>query len=95
MRSLLFLSHATPDDNEFTRWLGLQLAQEGYEIWSDITQLIGGETFWADIEEAIRRHAVKFLFVLSKDSNTRDGTLSELHLAKSVAKSEDLNGICQ
>ncbi len=43
-RNVIFISHATPDDNEFTRWLGLQLAQEGYSIWSDVTKLLGGES---------------------------------------------------
>jgi len=86
MRNLVFISHANPEDNEFTRWLGLQLTREGYRIWSDVTKLIGGESFWADIEEAIRNHTIKFLFVLSRVSNTRQGVLDELHLAKTVSK---------
>ena len=88
-RQTIFISHATPDDNEFTRWLGLQLAQEGYSIWSDVTHLLGGEVFWNDIETAIRDHSVKFIFVLTKTSNIRNGTLDELHLAKTVSRSNE------
>lgn len=88
-RQTIFISHATPDDNEFTRWLGLQLAQEGYSIWSDVTHLLGGEVFWNDIETAIRNHTVKFIFVLTKTSNVRVGTLDELHLAKTVSRNND------
>jgi hypothetical protein len=84
-RQMLFLSHATPEDNDFTRWLALQLANEGYPVWCDLTKLLGGEDFWKDIQEAIRERSIRFLFVLSKSSNTKDGTLQELACAKGVA----------
>jgi len=90
MRDLIFISHASPEDNEFVQWLGLQLTRDGYLIWSDITKLIGGEVFWGNIEEAIRKFSFKFVFVLSKASNAKQGTLDELHLARTVAKTNNL-----
>jgi hypothetical protein len=87
LRNMIFLSHATPEDNEFARWLALQLANEGYAVWCDLTKLLGGEDFWKDIQEAIRTRSVRFLFVLSRSSNTKDGTLQELACAKAVASS--------
>lgn len=84
-RTLLFVSHANPEDNDFARWLSLQLTNCGYQVWSDVTRLIGGEDFWRDIETAIRRHTAKFLFVLSKDSNTKQGPLNELSVARATA----------
>src|SRR6266705_3280294 len=87
MRNMLFLSHANPEDNEFTRWLSLQLAREGYPVWCDLTKLLRGEDFWRDAEEAIRERTSKFVFVLSKTSNRKEGPLNELRLAKNVAKS--------
>lgn len=84
-RRMLFVSHATPEDNGFARWLALQLASEGYPVWCDLTKLLGGEDFWKDIQEAIREDTVRFLFVLSRSSNTKDGTLQELACAKGVA----------
>jgi hypothetical protein len=89
MRTIIFISHANPEDNDFTRWLGLQLTKEGYQIWSDITKLIGGESFWADIEEAIRIYTIKFIYVLSKVSNIKQGPLDELHLARTIAKTNN------
>ena len=65
-RRMLFLSHATPEDNGFARWLALQLANEGYPVWCDLTKLLGGEDFWKDIQEAIREDSIRFLFVLSR-----------------------------
>lgn len=89
-RDVLLLSHANPDDNEFTLWLALQLAKEGYRVWCDLTKLLGGEVFWDDIEDVIRQSAAKVLFVLSRTSNARDGALRELHLAQGLAKREKL-----
>ncbi|MBN1805397.1 MAG: toll/interleukin-1 receptor domain-containing protein [Sedimentisphaerales bacterium] len=90
-RNLVFISHANPEENEFTRWLGLQLTRNGYQVWSDITKLIGGESFWADIEDAIRNYAIKFLFVLSRHSNDPDrGAIDELHLAKAIGREEKI-----
>ena len=63
MRNKIFISHATPDDNEFARWLSLQLIGLGYEVWCDVLKLKGGEDFWAEIENEIRNNAIKFLFV--------------------------------
>jgi TIR domain len=86
-RNMIFLSHATPEDNELARWLALQLANEGYAVWCDLTKLLGGEDFWKDIQEAIRTRTLRFLFVLSKASNSKDGTLQELACAKAVGSS--------
>jgi hypothetical protein len=72
-RDTLLLSHANPEDNEFTLWLALQLANEGYRVWCDLTKLLGGEVFWDDFEEAIKTRAVKVLYVLSRTSNAKDG----------------------
>lgn len=90
LRDTLLLSHANPEDNEFTLWLALQLANEGYRVWCDLTKLLGGEVFWDDIEEVIKERAVKVLYVLSRTSNTKDGPLRELHFAQGVAKREKL-----
>ena len=91
MRDTLLISHANPEDNEFTLWLALQLANEGYKVWCDLTHLLGGEVFWDDIEKAIRTDAAKILYVLSRTSNSKDGPLRELHLAQTVARKEALH----
>lgn len=90
-RTILFLSHANPDDNEFARWLALQLAAEGYAVWCDLTKLLGGEQFWQDIQGTIQHRTIRFLFVLSRSSNAKSGTLDELTLAQAVEKRLKLN----
>jgi hypothetical protein len=91
MQDHLFLSHANPEDNEFARWLALQLAREGYPVWCDLTKLLGGEDFWRDIEKVVRQRTVKFLFVLSKSSNQKIGPLQELQVAINVMRETNVN----
>lgn len=90
MRDMLFIGHANPEDNDIALWLSLRLASEGYPVWCDLTQLLGGEAFWTDIEAAIRDRTAKYLLVLSKASNRKAGVLDELALARGVQRSEGL-----
>src|SRR2546430_17564453 len=90
-RDMLFVSHANPEDNEFTQWLSLQLAKCGYPVWCDLTKLLGGETFWTDVEQALGTRTVKFLYVLSKTSNAKDGPLSTLPNRAHVKRNENLH----
>jgi hypothetical protein len=80
-RRLLFISHAMPQDNVFAKWLATQLAIAGYEVWCDVTKLLGGEKFWNDITEAIDSYAFRFLFVSTLEANRKAGTLRELKVA--------------
>lgn len=86
MRNKIFISHATPDDNDFTKWLALKLISLGYEVWCDILFLDKGSDFWNQIENEIRNNALKFLIVSSKAGNNREGVLNELAVATKVKK---------
>jgi hypothetical protein len=90
-RKIVFLSHANPEDNVLTLWLGTRLAAAGYTVWSDVTKLIGGETFWDDIEEAIRGHSVKVVSLVSKAAVHKKGFKDELSLALAVERAESLD----
>ena len=88
-RDVVFISHANPEDNVFARWLSLKLATFGYRVWSDVTKFLGGEDFWQEIEPIIRDSTVKFLYVLSRASNRKDGVLRELRVADATRKTLD------
>ena len=90
-RNVVFISHANPEDNAFTTWLSGQLALSGYSVWSDVARLVGGETFWDDIEETIRYRTAKVIAVLSKASLQKPGVLDEIDLAVRVERSAGLN----
>lgn len=55
MRDTLFISHATPDDNDFSIWIASRLEMLGYKVWIDKEGLLGGERFWATIQKALDR----------------------------------------
>jgi hypothetical protein len=86
MRNKIFISHATPDDNDFTKWLALKLVGLGYEVWCDILFLERGVDFWSSIEKEIRESTYKFLIVSSSAGNQREGVLKELAVASKVKK---------
>jgi hypothetical protein len=91
-RTIVFISHANPEDNAFAAWLAGQLSVAGYSVWSDITQLVGGETFWDDIEATIRFRTAKFIAVLSESAQQKPGVLDEIDLAVRIERSHGLKG---
>jgi hypothetical protein len=86
MRTKIFISHATPDDNEFTKWLSLKLIALGYEVWCDLFYLKKGTDFWNSIEKEIRDNTCKFLIAQSVISNNREGVKKEIAVAEKVKK---------
>jgi hypothetical protein len=88
-RDTIFISHATPDDNDFVRWLGARLTGHGYKVWADLFGLKGGTPFWNTIEDALREHACKVIFVVTKSSvdPKRQGVRNELSVADALRKS--------
>ena len=94
-RDTLFISHATPEDNEFAIWLASRLEMLGYKIWIDKEKLLGGETFWQVIQNTIKNDTIKFLLVYSenicdKNGNLKEGINKEFLYAESIAKSEKI-----
>ena len=87
-RDAIFICHATPEDNDFVRWLGTRLTGYGYKVWADLFILKGGTPFWNSIEEAIRHQACKVIFVVSQRSvdPQRTGVRNELSVADAMKK---------
>ncbi len=90
-RDLVFISHANPEDNEVALWLASRLAASGYQVWSDITRLIGGEYFWDTIEDAIRKRAAKVIVILSRRGQQKPGLLDEINVAVATERGENLS----
>lgn len=96
MRDIIFISHATPEDNEFAIWIASRLSLLGYAVWVDRRALLGGEVFWNEIDQIIREKAAKVLVVYSDSTCVRpgklkDGMSKELSLAESIAKQHDIS----
>lgn len=90
-RNTIFISHATPNDNEFSIWLASRLEMLGYTIWIDKNHLLGGEKFWQTIQNVIKNNAVKILLICSNNildtsGNLREGINKEIAFAESISK---------
>lgn len=85
-RSALFISHASPEDNRFTLWLGAKLTALGYEVWSDLMRLRGGDDWQQILENAMRERAGKVLFVGTAAGASKHGVRNEIQMASDVAK---------
>ncbi len=84
--STLFLSHATPEDNDFTRWLAGKLILAGYTVWYDLDRLKGGDYFWKKIESAIRNDSIRLIAIVSNVSHKKDGVRNEWELGMTIEK---------
>jgi len=90
-RNLVFISHANPQDNHIAKWFATRLAAEGFNVWSDVTRLTGGEVFWDTIEEVIRHKTAKFVVLLSSEGHEKPGVLDEVNLAISTERALGLD----
>jgi len=85
-RRAIFISHATPEGNTFTLWLGAKLAALGYEVWADVLRLSGGDDWQRKLEGAIRQRARKVLLVADSCSVQKQGVRNEIQIASDTAK---------
>jgi len=85
-RNAIFISHATPEDNAFVRWLGAKLTALGYEVWADVMRFRGGADWARDLEEALRLRSAKMLLVCTPSSLDKQGVRNEIEMATGLAK---------
>lgn len=85
-RTALFISHATPEDNHFVRWLGAKLTAMGYEVWADVMRLRGGGDWARELENALRNKAVKMLLVCTPSGLDKQGVRNEIEIGIGLVK---------
>ena len=102
-KDTIFISHATPEDNDFTIWLASRLELLGYEVWLDKNALLGGEKFWETIDDTIRNKTIIFLLVYSQNifqkdihgfvipGKVKDGIYKEFGFAESIGKNNKID----
>lgn len=83
-RSAIFISHATPEDNAFVRWLGAKLTALGYEVWADVMRLRGGFDWSRDLEDSLRNRSAKVLVVCTPTGLEKQGVRNEIEIATTV-----------
>jgi len=85
-REAIFISHATPEDNDITIWLGAKLSAMGYEVWADVLRLRGGHDWQRRLEAAVRNRACKVLLIANPISVEKQGVRNEIQIASDVAR---------
>jgi hypothetical protein len=85
-RSAIFISHATPEDNAFTLWLGGRLTALGYQVFADVLRLKGGDDWERILEDAIRNKAKRFLLAATPSGVQKQGVRNEITIAIETAK---------
>lgn len=85
-RDVIFISHANPEDNAFTLWIGAKLSALGYAVWADILRLTGGEDWQRNLETALRCRSCKVLLVGTPSAVKKQGVRNEIQIASEVAK---------
>lgn len=85
-REAIFISHAAPEDNAFTIWLGAKLSALGYEVWADVLRLKGGADWQRKLEHALRHRACKMLLVANPNAVQKQGVRNEIQIASDVAR---------
>lgn len=89
-KKIVFISHATPEDDEIAIWLASRLQMAGYEVWIDKDELKGGEKFWEDIQQTLTNNTVKFICILSNISVNKEGVKDEINYALSIERERNL-----
>lgn len=87
-RDTIFISHATPEDNDFAIWLASHLQNAGYSVWLDKNKFKGGNPMWDVIQSTIKDKAAKVIAVLSQFSG-KEGVKNEISYAITIGKSNN------
>lgn len=86
-RDVVFISKATPEDDEFVLWLAPKLEAAGYKVFADIRELIGGDRWRTQVTDTLQTTATKMLLCCNDRTLAKEGVLEEIEIAKDLTKS--------
>ncbi|MDZ4868966.1 MAG: toll/interleukin-1 receptor domain-containing protein [Alphaproteobacteria bacterium] len=85
-RTVVFLSKATPGDDEFALWLAPRLEAAGYSVFADILTIEPGSRWRIDITNTLQTRAAKMLLCCSDSTLASLGVHEEIGIATELAK---------
>lgn len=85
-RDTLFISKATPADDQFALWLAPRLEAEGYRVFADIISLRAGESWRQQLTDTLRHHAIKMLLCCKDNTLGKSGIQEEIGIATHVMR---------
>src|SRR5882757_6173380 len=85
-RDVLFISKATPGDDEFVLWLAPRLEAAGYTVLADILNLEPGDRWRKQVTNTLQDKAVKMLLCCRDSTLQKDGVQEEIGIATDLVK---------
>lgn len=85
-RKTVFISKATPEDDEFVLWLAPKLEAAGYSVFADIQSLKAGDRWRKEVTAALQNNAIKMLLCCRDASLAKDGVQEEIGIALDLSK---------
>ncbi|MBS3961270.1 MAG: toll/interleukin-1 receptor domain-containing protein, partial [Sandarakinorhabdus sp.] len=85
-RDLIFISKATPGDDQFVLWLAPRLEAAGYKVFADIFDLDAGDEWRGKLTAALQTRAFKMLLCCSDETLARRGVREEIAIAEDLTK---------
>jgi len=83
-RDSVFISKATPEDDEFVLWLAPRLEAAGYKVFADILTIEPGDRWRRQITNTLQNKAAKMLLCC------RDATLNKIGVQEEIGIASDL-----
>jgi hypothetical protein len=88
-KEILFISHATHEDDYPAGWLASKLEQLGYKVFIDLDDLRVGDTFYTVIQPVIQKETFKFITIntanyIKKAGDPNSGVRKEINTAATV-----------
>jgi hypothetical protein len=85
-RTVIFLSKATPGDDEFALWLAPKLEAAGYTVFADILNLEAGDRWRSILTSTLQTRAIKMLLCCRDSTLAAPGVLEEIEIASDLTK---------
>lgn len=85
-RETVFISKATPGDDEFVLWLAPRLEAAGYSVFADILSLEPGDRWRKQVTVTLHNNAVKMLLCCRDSTLSRNGVQEEIGIAEDLGK---------
>src|SRR5271163_4040467 len=85
-RDIVFISKATPGDDEFVLWLAPRLEAAGYSVFADILTLEAGDRWRREITATLQNKAVKMLLCCRDTTLNKIGVQEEIGIASDLVK---------
>ncbi len=85
-RDIIFISKATPGDDEFVLWLAPRLEAVGYKVFADILTLEPGGRWRKNITSTLQSNAIKMLLCCRDETLDKNGVQEEITIAEDLSK---------